>query len=60
MSKENPTWDVPRIASELALLGHDIAKGTVAKYMVRKHKPFVDQNDGEQSCFPAHARGWPK
>lgn len=37
MSKENPTWDVPRIASELALLGHDIAEGTVAKCMVRTH-----------------------
>ena len=47
MSKENPTRGAPRIASELALLGYDIAGGTVAKYMVRTHKPLVGQNDGE-------------
>jgi hypothetical protein len=35
MSRENPTWGAPRIVSELALLGHDIAEQTVAKYMVR-------------------------
>ena len=39
MSKENPTWGAPRIVSELALLGHDVAEGTVAKYMVRHRKP---------------------
>jgi putative transposase len=39
MSKENPTWGAPRIVSELLLLGHDIAEGTVAKYMVRTRKP---------------------
>ena len=26
MSRENPTWGAPRIVSELALLGHDVAK----------------------------------
>ncbi len=35
MTRENPTWGAPRIISELALLGHDVAKQTVAKYMVR-------------------------
>ena len=35
MSRENPTWGAPRIVSELALLGHDVAQQTVAKYMVR-------------------------
>ena len=39
MSRENPTWGAPRIVSELALLGHDVAEGTVAKYMVRTRKP---------------------
>jgi len=39
MSRENPTWGAPRIVSELALLGHDVAKQTVAKYMVRTRKP---------------------
>ena len=39
MSRENPTWGAPRIVSELALLGHDVAQQTVAKYMVRTRKP---------------------
>src|SRR5262249_43231106 len=38
-SKENPLWGAPRIRAELALLGHDIADSTVAKYMVRAPKP---------------------
>ena len=39
MSRENPMWGAPRIQSELALLGHDIAKATVDKYMIRPQKP---------------------
>jgi len=39
MSRENSTWGAPRIVSELALLGHDVVKATVAKYMVRFRKP---------------------
>ena len=39
MSRENPTWGAPRIVSELALLGHDVAQQTVAKYMVRTRRP---------------------
>ncbi len=35
MSRENITWGAPRIQSELALLGHVVAKSTVAKYMPR-------------------------
>ena len=38
MSTENPLWGAPRIADELALLGHVVAASTVAKYMV-KHRP---------------------
>lgn len=40
MSRENPTWGAPRIVSELALLGHDVAEETVAKYMVRTRIPL--------------------
>ena len=39
MCRENPTWGVPRIQSELALLGHNVAESTVAKYMIRQPKP---------------------
>jgi transposase InsO family protein len=38
MSRENPTWGAPRILSELLLLGHEVAEGTVAKYMHRPRK----------------------
>jgi hypothetical protein len=33
MCRENPTWGVPRILSELLLLGHAVAEFAVAKYM---------------------------
>jgi hypothetical protein len=36
MSRENVLWGAPRIRSELALLGHDIAESTVARYMARR------------------------
>jgi len=39
MSRENPLWGAPRIRDELFLLGHALAKSTVAKYMVRSRKP---------------------
>jgi len=39
MSRENPTWGVPRIQSELALLGHTVSEATVRKYRVRTQKP---------------------
>lgn len=41
MSAENVLWGAPRIRSELALLGHDVAESTVAKYMAkpRDRKP---------------------
>ncbi|MGB2986414.1 MAG: integrase core domain-containing protein [Phycisphaerae bacterium] len=39
MSRENPTWGVPRIQSELALLGHIVCETTVSKYRVRHRKP---------------------
>jgi putative transposase len=39
MSRENPTWGVPRIQAELHLLGYELAESTVAKYRVRRRKP---------------------
>jgi len=35
MSAENVLWGAPHICNELALLGHNVAQATVAKYMVR-------------------------
>ena len=35
MSIENPTCGAPRIHAELALVGHEVAKSTVARYMAR-------------------------
>ena len=39
ISDENPLWGVPRIQSELRLLGYEVAESTVAKYRVRNSKP---------------------
>ena len=39
MSQENPNWGVPRIQSELALLGHTVSEATVRKYRIRKRNP---------------------
>jgi putative transposase len=39
MAGENPTWSRRRIAAELARLGHDVSKDTVAKYMPRPTGP---------------------
>ncbi len=39
MARENALWGVPRIKSELALLGYDVAESTVAKYVKRRRKP---------------------
>ena len=39
MSRENPTWGVPRIQAELHLLGYEVAESTVAKYRVSIRKP---------------------
>jgi len=38
-SRENPTWGVPRIQSELALLGHTVSEATVRKYRIQKRNP---------------------
>jgi putative transposase len=35
MARDNPTWGRRRIQAELALLGHEVAELTIAKYMHR-------------------------
>jgi len=39
MSRDNPTWGAPRIRAELRLIGLNVAASTVARYMIKKHKP---------------------
>jgi putative transposase len=39
LSEDNVMWGVPRIKSELALLGYDVAESTIAKYMFKHPKP---------------------
>jgi transposase InsO family protein len=39
MSTENKLWGAPRIHGELLKLGFSIAQSTVAKYMVKRHRP---------------------
>ncbi len=39
MSLENPLWGSPRIRDELALLGMDVAKSTVERYMIKPDEP---------------------
>ncbi len=39
MSRANVTWGAPRIRSELAKLGIEVAASTVARYMVKPRKP---------------------
>ena len=38
MSRENPIWGVPRIRAELALLGHEVSRSTVWKYIDRSNR----------------------
>src|SRR6266478_4491040 len=39
MSMENPLWGAPRIHGELLKLGFEVAKSSVAKYMVKRRAP---------------------
>lgn len=39
MSRDNPTWGVPHIQDELALLGVHVAESTIRKYRVRSQVP---------------------
>jgi putative transposase len=39
MSRDNALWGAPHIDGELLKLGITIAETSVAKYMVRQHRP---------------------
>ncbi len=39
ISASNPLWGAPRIVGELRMIGLELPKSTVAKYMVRRRKP---------------------
>src|ERR1700690_1622150 len=39
MSMENSLWGAPRIHGELLKLGFEVAQSSVAKYMVKQHRP---------------------
>ncbi len=39
MSLSTPLWGAPRIQGELKMLGIDVARSTVAKYMVKRRGP---------------------
>ena len=53
MARENPTWGRRRIQAELALLGHEIAELTVAKYM---HRTSPRPSPTWRAFLTAHAR----
>jgi hypothetical protein len=39
MSTANPLWGAPKIVGELRMIGIDLAKSTVEKYMARRRRP---------------------
>ena len=39
MSRDNPLWGAPRNHGELLMLGFEVARSTVSKYMVRSRRP---------------------
>ena len=58
MSSENPLWSRRRIASELAKLGHDVDKDTVARYMPRPtRRPRQPPSTTWRAFVRAHLAG---
>src|SRR5262245_28054415 len=53
MARDNPTWGRRRIQAELALLGHEVAELTIAKYM---HRPSPRPSPTWRAFLIAHAR----
>jgi putative transposase len=53
MARENPTWGRRRIHVELALLGHEVAELTVAKYM---HRTATQPSPTWRAFLASHAR----
>jgi len=39
MNRDNPLWAAPRIHAELLMLGIEVAKSTVGRYMARRRQP---------------------
>jgi putative transposase len=58
MASENPLWSRRRIASELAKLGHDVSKDTVAKYMPKGNgRPGRPQSTTWATFLRMHVAG---
>jgi transposase InsO family protein len=58
MSRENPLWSRRRIASELAKLGHDVDKDTVARYMPKPtRRPRQPSSTTWRAFVRAHLPG---
>jgi len=55
MSTDNPLWGAPRIRDELALLGHEVAVSTVARYMVHT-KDREPARQTWRTCLANHLR----
>ena len=51
MSTENVTWGSPKIQNELRKLGHEVAKSTVERYMVKR-----DDKDGARQNWRTFIR----
>ena len=58
MAAENPLWSRRRIAGELAKLGHEVSKDTVAKYMPKRNgRPGRPQSTTWATFVRAHLAG---
>ena len=58
MSNENPLWSRRRIASELAKVGHDVDKDTVARYMPKPaRRPRQPPSTTWRAFVRAHLAG---
>src|SRR5215831_16036747 len=53
MARDNPTWGRRRIQAELALLGHEVAELTIAKYL---HRTSPRPSPTWRAFLSAHAR----
>jgi len=54
MNRANPLWGAPRIQDELKMLGIDVARSTIAKYMVKRRAP---PSQGWNTFICNHADG---
>ena len=56
MSQANRLWGAPRIQAELAKLGIDVARSTIAKYMVRHRKGRPNTGPSWAAFLRTHLR----